>query len=98
MMPNKPIRSASHRLTNDVVFKVVCDSVGPEAKILDFGSGVGHMCQRLGDHFEVAGHDPADHIFACEINPSEFLYDRIKSYCGHHLTVISIFPAPEGCQ
>ncbi len=77
-MPNKPIRSASHRLTNDVVFKVVCDSVGPEAKILDFGSGVGHMCQRLGDHFEVAGHDPADHIFACEINPSEFLYDRIK--------------------
>jgi len=77
-MSTKPIRSASHRLTNNVVFKVICDSVGTDGKVLDFGSGAGHMCQRLGNYFEEAGRNPADHIYACEINPSEFLYDKIK--------------------
>ena len=77
-MSTPTIRSASHRLTNERVFKIIVDHVDTQGRILDFGSGPGHMCQRLGNHFEEAGKKPADHIHACEIDPSEFLYDKIK--------------------
>lgn len=77
LITTQPIRSASHRVTNNVVFNLIVNRVASDGRILDFGSGPGHMCQRLGDHFEQTSRNPADHIYACEINPDEFLYDKI---------------------
>lgn len=79
-MNTKPIRSASHPVTNDVVFDLICSRAGINGKILDFGSGPGHMCQRLGDYFKQAGHQPGEHLSACEVNPAEFLYPEIECH------------------
>lgn len=79
-MNTKPIRSASHHTTNDVVFNLICKFLGVTGKILDFGSGPGHMCQRLGNYFKKAGHEPKEHISAVEVNPTEFLYPEIECH------------------
>lgn len=76
-MPQNPIRSASHRLTNDLVFKLVSKHLEKPKRILDFGSGPGHMCQRLGDEIEANGGVPSEQLFACEISPKEFQYEKI---------------------
>lgn len=91
-MATQPIRSASHRVTNDIVFKLIVDRADHNGRILDFGSGQGHMCQRLGNHFEQTGHDPAAHIHACEITPDEFLYDKIEC---HGISPDSEIPFPD---
>lgn len=77
-MSQKPIRSASHKKTNDLVFKLVSKHLGKNRRILDFGSGPGHMCQKLGDQIEANGGLPSEQLFACEINPTEFEYKKIS--------------------
>jgi SAM-dependent methyltransferase len=76
-MAQKTIRSASHRRTNDLVYQLIADHLGESNRILDFGSGAGHMCQRLGNQVEAQGGTPSEQIYACEINPEAFQYDKI---------------------
>ncbi len=71
------IPSASHRVTNEVLFGLVTARIGPEARVLDFGAGRGHMAQRLGRWFESKGKVPAEHVFACEVAPEVFQYKAI---------------------
>lgn len=80
-MPKKPaheaesvIRSASHRVTNQVIERLILERITPDSRILDFGAGRGHMCQRLGRWFKSKGVTPRERISACEIVPEEFEY------------------------
>ena len=75
-MKDSPISSGSHRVTNDVMYELITSRVTPDARVLDFGAGRGHMCQRLGGFFKAAGRKPADHLTPCEIVPEIFLYDE----------------------
>ena len=35
-----------------------------DSRILDFGAGLGHMCQRIGRHFQNLNKDPREHLVA----------------------------------
>ena len=43
------IASASHHSTNEKIFFLLKPLVKEGAKVLDFGSGKGHMVQRIGE-------------------------------------------------
>ena len=77
-MAEKIISSASHKVTNEVIFKLITERINKKSLILDFGAGQGHMCQKIGDYFLHKGIDPKDRIFACEIVPEIFKYTKIK--------------------
>ena len=80
----KFIKSASHPKTNTVIFDLIrknCLSrTGP--KILDFGCGRGHMCQKVGQFLQKHQLEVKDHLLACDIDnqsfPQEFLIDYVK--------------------
>ena len=66
------IPSASHRVTNDVIFGLITSRITPASSVLDFGAGRGHMADRVAAFFESAGKNPRDHVTACEIVPEVF--------------------------
>lgn len=72
------IPSASHIKTNDVIYDLITSHICPDSSVLDFGSGHGHMCQRLGNFFKSHGRCPAQHLKACEISPEVFEYAEIE--------------------
>ena len=81
----------SNPATTDVVFRLLQRGLPvaptkdkalgidwPSVRIADVGAGRGHFSHRLGELIrEEAGHDPADHISACDLFPESFEYDRI---------------------
>lgn len=75
---NTSIQSASLRVTNDLIFKLCSKKISKGVKILDFGAGKGHMCQRIGDMLESMGLVPSECISACEIDNSGFEYKKIN--------------------
>ena len=40
-MNETPIRSGSHRVTNDVIYGLITSRIKPDARVLDFGAGLG---------------------------------------------------------
>jgi hypothetical protein len=64
MVDEPIIKAASHRSTNDLIFTMITDRISPDSRILDFGAGLGHMCQRIGRHFEKLNKDPREHLVA----------------------------------
>ena len=48
------------------------------SRILDFGAGQGHMCQRIGKHFETLGKDPGQYLHACEVSTEQFQYSKVS--------------------
>lgn len=71
------IKSASHPVTNQVIFNLIKPLMKEGAKILDFGAGYGHMSQRVGTYAKEQSSDPAEVIFPCEIVPEEFQYEDV---------------------
>ena len=72
-----PIRSASHHVTNDVIYDLITSHISLDSRVLDFGAGHGHMSQRIGDYFKKHGRDPADLLTPCEIVPDIFQYQGV---------------------
>ena len=83
------IKSASHPATNKVIFDLIRPSIEVGSRILDFGAGYGHMSQKIGTEAERRGISPEECIFACEIVPEEFQYDKVKC---HKIKTDSIIP------
>lgn len=72
------IRSASHRVTNEVIFGSIKPLIKQGVKILDFGAGHGHMAQRIGDEADGKGIAPGECIYPCEVTPEEFIYEKVR--------------------
>jgi SAM-dependent methyltransferase len=89
----KPIPSASHPVTNEVLFRLITSLITPESRVLDFGAGRGHMCQRLGRFLQEHGRDPRAQLLACEIVPEVFQYREIEC---HRIGTDSVIPFPDG--
>jgi SAM-dependent methyltransferase len=66
-MTPPPIRTASHRATNDRVFELISERLSTRANVLDLGSGHGHLARRVGQWFERNGAAAADHVLACDV-------------------------------
>lgn len=90
--PKPAIPSASHRVTNEVIFRLITERITAESRLLDFGAGRGHMCQRLGRFFREHGQDPQAHLVACEVVPEVFQYSEIGC---HRISTDSVIPFPE---
>jgi SAM-dependent methyltransferase len=85
------IPSASHPATNAMLIDLITRTVTPDARILDFGAGRGHMADRVSQWIAAAGHDPADHLIPCDIDPD--------AYQNSHVPCIGVPPdstLPEG--
>ncbi len=76
-MKSKKIKSASHAVTNKVIFDLISPLIKEGAKLLDFGAGHGHMSQKIGNEAESLGIDPTQCIYPCEIVPEAFEYDKV---------------------
>ena len=72
------IASASHHSTNEKIFSLLKPLVKEGAKVLDFGSGKGHMVQRIGEYAKQLNLKPSDLIFPCEVEPDCFLYNEVQ--------------------
>ena len=77
-MDSKINTGASHPATNNKIFNLITKNITSSSKILDFGSGSGHMTQQIGQHLEKNDIDLSEKHFACEIAPKDFLYEKIK--------------------
>lgn len=78
-MEQKIRSSGSHKITNEIVFRLITDNLKIPSRILDYGAGSGYMCQRLGHHIlSLGGVTPEACLSACDIFPENFKYDRIK--------------------
>lgn len=71
------IPTASHVRTNAKVMDLITSIVGPEATIVDFGAGLGHMSDRVARWMEAGGGDPARQITACDLEPGQFRSKRV---------------------
>lgn len=94
-MNDAPIRSGSHRVTNDVIYELITSRIHPDARVLDFGAGLGHMCQRLGGYFTQQGRQPDQHLTPCEIVPEIFQYTAVPC---RKIGVNSEIPVPAASQ
>ena len=94
-MNETPIRSGSHRITNDVIFDLITSRIKPDARVLDFGAGLGHMSQRLGNFFKQQGRNPADQLTPCEIVPEIFQYQGVPC---RKIGINSDIPVDDGSQ
>ncbi|HKS36311.1 MAG TPA: methyltransferase domain-containing protein [Verrucomicrobiae bacterium] len=94
-MNDPTIRSGSHRVTNDVIFELITSRITAEAQVLDFGAGLGHMCQRLGNYFSGQGRNPAEQLTPCEIEPEIFEYRPVPC---RKIGVNSEIPVADGSQ
>lgn len=75
---NTPIRTtASHPKTNAAIYRLITSNITRDSKVLDFGAGIGYMCQQVGDWFHAHGATPREHVHACEIAPEGFRYEEI---------------------
>jgi SAM-dependent methyltransferase len=86
------IKSASHPVTNQVIFDSIKPLVKEGVKILDFGAGHGHMSQKIGEEALRKGIQPDQCIYPCEIVPDEFRYDKVKC---QKIDTDSIIPFPD---
>jgi SAM-dependent methyltransferase len=74
---NKKISSASHPITNEVIYSIITKNISDKSIVLDFGAGQGFMSQKVGGYFQSLGQDQNTHLKACEISPEFFKYKGI---------------------
>lgn len=86
------IKSASHPVTNQVIFDSIRPLVNEGVKILDFGAGQGHMSQKIGEEAAQKGIEPSQCIYPCEIAPEEFKYEEVNC---QKIEPDSIIPFPD---
>ena len=77
-MDSKITTGASHPVTNKKIYNLITQNISENSRILDFGSGSGFMTQQIGEHLENNGLNLSEKLFACEIAPENFLYEKIK--------------------
>ena len=77
-MDTKITTGASHPLTNRKIFNLITKNISKNSRILDFGCGSGYMTQQVGQHLEKDCTNINEKLFACEIAPESFLYNKIK--------------------
>jgi len=82
-------------VTNDVIFELITSRITADSRVLDFGAGRGHMCQRLGNYFSQQGRDPAGRLTPCEIVPEAFEYRQVPC---RKIEVNSKIPVADGSQ
>jgi len=92
-LSDAPLRSASHPVTNDVLFRLITERISPDSRVLDFGAGGGHMCQRLGRFFQQHGREPRAQLVACEIVPEVFQYREVDC---QRIGTDSVIPLADG--
>jgi SAM-dependent methyltransferase len=71
----RKIASASHAVTNDMIFGLITSRLKPGSRVLDYGAGRDHMSQRVGNWFEKQGRSAREQLIPCEIVPEIFEYD-----------------------
>jgi len=86
------IPAASHPATNQIIYNILEPRVQAGVRILDFGAGRGHMCQRLGELAKSRGMVAGDCLEAGEITPESFQYADV--HCAR-LNVDSVIPFAE---
>ena len=59
---NKKISSASHSITNEVIYSIITKNISDESIVLDFGAGQGFMSQKVGGYFQSLGQDQNTHL------------------------------------
>ena len=72
------IKSASHRITNQKIFELISPRIEKGVRILDFGSGSGHMAQKVGEYAETLGLVANDVIYPCEVETEFFKYNKVE--------------------
>ena len=77
-MDTKIITGGSHPITNKKIYSLITENISGNSRILDFGSGSGFMTQQIGQYLEKNGLNLNEKLFACEIAPENFLYEKIK--------------------
>ena len=79
-MPNEIKPSASHPVTNNVIYSLITANISTKSKVLDFGAGQGYMSKKIGDFFKSmpGSPSPREHVFACEIDTNGFKYQEIE--------------------
>ncbi len=91
-MGSSTIKSASHRVTNDVIFDLLSTRLNARSRVLDFGAGAGHMSQRVGERLRELGGDPARQLVPCEIVPEAFQYAEVPCV---RIGVDSVIPSAD---
>jgi SAM-dependent methyltransferase len=66
------ISSASHKLTNDKAFQIISSYIDRNTKILDLGSGKGHLCRRIGRVLSEKGFNLKKNIIATDLDKINF--------------------------
>lgn len=66
------ITSASHKITNDKAFEIISSYIDRNTKILDLGSGKGHLCRRIGKLLSEKGFDLNKNIVASDLDKINF--------------------------
>ncbi len=89
------IRAASHSSTNRLVYQMLVPFVREGNRILDFGAGRGHMCERLARFAESRNLSPAELLTACEVDPEVF--DGPETVACHRIGLDSVLPFPDAC-
>jgi len=72
------IRPYSCTKTNQKIFDLIVQNGLADKRLLDVGSGEGFFLQMLGEHLSAQGASPAEHLFACDLNPSSHQYREIS--------------------
>ena len=80
----------SNTKTTEVVLQLLRTGLGLPASgswndfkgftVVDVGSGRGHLPYVLGHELEAAGLVPAEHVFACDLIPASFQYEKITCH------------------
>jgi len=74
----REIRPYSCTKTNQKIFDFIIQNGLTDKRLLDVGSGEGYFLQKLGDYLSLQGASPAEHLYACDLNPSFHQYREIS--------------------
>lgn len=68
------IRTASHRATNDAVFRMVVEAAAERSspRLLELGAGRGAMSRRIGEWCAARGADPAQTLLSADLVAEKF--------------------------
>lgn len=87
-MKTPALPTASHRVTNEVIFSLIEKNITPDSQILDLGSGSGHMTRRIFNWLQEHGQNSSGKITASDINRDAFKateIDFVESDFGNKL-------------
>lgn len=85
--------TGSHPKTNSAIYSLITSYISTDSKVLDFGAGIGAMCQQIGNYFKDHGGIPSEHVYACEIATEVFKYQEINC---QEIDTDSVIPFEDG--